>query len=102
MIEYTLVSVTALAFFWVLNEYSNPFFKNKKTVFVCLGIVVLAQFLADNWAAMRGFWIFNDAVTLGVRVPFIPLENLLFGTALFLCSVFWWELFSKNKKTTKK
>lgn len=102
MFEYTIVSIGALAFFWFLNEHANPFFKNKKIVFWSLGIIVFAQLVADNWAAARGFWVFNDSVTVGVRVPVIPLENLLFGTALFLCTVFFWEWFSANPKNKKK
>lgn len=97
--EYTFVSLGVLALSALLNIAYNPAFKKAKIVAVALVVAALAQFVFDNLTVALGFWQFNEAATLGIRIPFMPLENLFFGAALFLFTVFSWERFGGQDKS---
>lgn len=97
MTEYTLVSLGMLVLAAALNLKFNPEFKNARVVWAAVGVAVLAQLVFDNLTVAAGFWEFNDAATLGIRLPFMPLENLFFGAGLFLFTVLSWEMLAGNK-----
>ncbi len=40
---------------------------------------VIFQLILDNYFTSQGLWVFNARETIGVFVPFIPIENLFFG-----------------------
>ncbi len=82
MYEYTAAVCLALALVALADYRFGTRLYAKRGfaawVLTCLGL----QFVFDNWMAKIGFWHFNPSATLGVFVPYIPLENLLFGAAL--------------------
>ena len=86
--EYTIMAVAAFALFAYLAFYSRL---PKKPLAAGLGLAVLFQLVFDNLMTAAGLWIFNPAATLGIFLPYIPLENLLFGASLFLASAWSWE-----------
>lgn len=93
MMEYTVAAVAMFVVGLGLNLKYNPVFqKNRNAVLWAGGLVALAQLIFDNLTVWRGFWQFNDAATLGLRIPFMPLENLLFGLSLFFFAVWLWEM----------
>ncbi len=99
MTEYTLAAVAMVLVGLGLNLKFNPAFRqNQKAVLWAAGIAILVQLVFDNLTVWRGFWHFNDAATLGVRLPFMPVENLFFGVALFLFTVAVWEIALKPAK----
>jgi lycopene cyclase domain-containing protein len=64
----------------------------ERKVFLCaLALTLLTQLVVDNITAWRGFWSFNEKMIVGVRLPVIPFENLLFGISLFYATVISWE-----------
>jgi len=54
-------------------------------------IAALSQLIFDNIMAAAGLWQFDFSQTLGIAVPVIPVENLLFGLALALATITSWE-----------
>ncbi len=97
MTEYTLAAVAMVLVGLGLNFRFNPVFReNKKAVLLASFVAVAAQLVFDNLTVWRGFWHFNDVAMSGIRIPFMPVENLLFGLALFLFTVVMWEC----RKTT--
>ncbi|MBI5226137.1 lycopene cyclase domain-containing protein [Candidatus Micrarchaeota archaeon] len=97
MMEYTVAAVMMFLVALGLNLKFNPVFQqNKKAVIVALAVAALAQLIFDNMTVWRGFWRFNDAATVGLRIPFMPVENLLFGLALMLFTVLAWECTAKR------
>ncbi|MBI4361501.1 lycopene cyclase domain-containing protein [Candidatus Micrarchaeota archaeon] len=97
--EYTFVSLGMLILAAGLNMAYNPAFRRRKTVLVAVSMAALAQVVFDNVTVAAGFWEFNDAATLGIRIPFMPLENLFFGLALFLFTIFFFEHFKNQGKS---
>ncbi len=45
-------------------------------------VFVIFQLIFDNYFTLQGLWVFNQSETLEIFVPFIPIENLLFGVVL--------------------
>ena len=80
---YTIAVVAALVAVFLSDRALGTRVYQKKGFALALGMALAFQLLFDNGMASIGFWQFNPAVTLGVFVPFIPLENLGFGAALF-------------------
>ncbi|MBI5553568.1 MAG: lycopene cyclase domain-containing protein [Candidatus Diapherotrites archaeon] len=90
MPEYTLLALGILAFCAGLAIRRVPL-NHKSLLFFGVGIALLAQLLLDNLMTFLGLWAFNPNSILGVYVPVIPAENLLFGAAMFLFTVSVWE-----------
>lgn len=102
MISYTVASVAVLSGLVLLLFFRFGYFFSKPRVFwSSLVFILVAQLVFDNAAVWRGFWWFKDSSILGVRVPFMPLENVFFGVSLFLFTIFCWESFSDAKKSEK-
>lgn len=88
--EYTLLTIAALLVTGGLHAAFTP--KQRLGQLASSSLVVLAfQFVFDNFAVWRGFWVFNDAMASGIRAPFLPIENLGFGLALFWLVVFLFD-----------
>ncbi|MCX8198123.1 MAG: lycopene cyclase domain-containing protein [Candidatus Micrarchaeota archaeon] len=49
------------------------------------------QLVFDNLMTAAGLWSFSRSHTLGIFLPFIPLENLAFGLSLMLATIILWE-----------
>ncbi len=99
MTEYTFAAVAMLLIGLGLNLRFNPVFRqNQKAVFLAVSVAAVAQLVFDNITAWRGFWHFNEAATLGIRIPFMPVENLFFGLSLFLFTILFWERVSNNNR----
>lgn len=97
MMEYTAAAIVMFGLALGLNMKFNPVFQqNGKAVVAAVGIAASAQLVFDNLTVWRGFWHFNNAATLSVRIPWMPVENLLFGLALMLFTVLAWEAVEKK------
>jgi lycopene cyclase domain-containing protein len=96
MKEYTLLCII----FLVALFFADTFLKNRvggrRAFFYALAFSLLTQLIVDNFTAWLGFWSFNEETMMGIRVPVIPFENLLFGIALFYASIISWEFNSKK------
>lgn len=92
MMEYTLAAVVMLVLAMAANLRWNTAVRQSPRAFaMALSLAAVAQLVFDNVTVWRGFWQFNEAAISGIRVPFMPIENLLFGLALFLFTVLAWE-----------
>jgi len=91
--EYTILSLIAVA----LSFYYALFIVklDSKLLVVTCFISVLFQLLFDNYMTSLGLWIFDYSFTLGIMVPIIPIENLLFGISLAAATVASWEALKK-------
>ena len=96
MIEYTLLCIVALAAAYFFDHLLETRVGRRRAFLYALAMALLTQLVVDNLTAWRGFWNFNRDMMLGMRVPVIPLENLLFGIALFYSTIISWEFSSRN------
>ncbi len=99
MMEYTAAAVLMFAVALGLNLKFNPVFQqNHMAAMVALAVAALAQLIFDNLTVWRGFWQFKQAAISGVLLPWMPVENLLFGLALMLFTVLVWERLQTPEK----
>ena len=97
--EYTFLSIAILIGF-ALAVSSQKIFEVRKRAFrISFLLAFLVLILADNWAAQNGFWIFDGARFSKFLVPFVPIEMVVIGLAMFLATVFFFENISPRRKT---
>lgn len=92
---YTLTVIIMMLLSLALNWRYNPKFKSSAFLLITL-VAIMAQLIMDNLTVWRGFWFFNEIHSIGVKVPFIPIENVGFGLALCWFVVLFFEIFSKK------
>jgi lycopene cyclase domain-containing protein len=97
MMEYTALCVISIVAVFFADSFLKTGVARRKAFWYALALTILTQLVADNLTAWRGFWNFNEQAMIGVRVPVIPFENLLFGVALFYSSIISWEFSLKMK-----
>ena len=87
--EYTFISA---AVFLVSAYYAVAVVKvNRKSLALACAISAFFQLIFDNYMTSLGLWAFDFSFTLGIAIPFIPIENLLFGTSLAIATIASWE-----------
>ncbi len=86
--QYTLLSLLAILLAWACALRSK--LPLKPLLLLCF-LSISFQLIFDNIMTWAGLWEFDFSQTLGLSLPFIPLENLLFGLALALFIVASWE-----------
>jgi lycopene cyclase domain-containing protein len=62
-----------------------------KKFFAAMLAAIIFELVFDNLAVSQGIWNFPAAARTGLRLGFIPVENVLFGAALFCLSATAWE-----------
>lgn len=86
--EYSILTLVAFAAStYLITRLAIP----EKPLWVALAIAVFFQLVFDNLMTAQGLWAFDFSKTVGVAIPYIPLENLVFGASLFLFTVWSWE-----------
>ena len=94
MMQYTLA--VSIGFFLVMALdralRTNIIRLTPQLVFTTL-IFLAFQLIFDNYFTTLGIWTFNMSETLGIFVPFIPIENLFFGIEMlwFTLILFEWS-----------
>ncbi len=93
--EYTIISIVVLL---ASLYYAIAVVKlSSKHLLIAVAISVFFQLIFDNYMTLLGLWSFDFSKTLGIAVPIIPLENLLFGASLAIATIASWESVKKNK-----
>jgi lycopene cyclase domain-containing protein len=99
MTEYTFAVIAGLILVYFIDRtlkthvlrFSNrPFWKTA-------AIFAAFQLVFDNLCTFLGIWKFNSQHVLGIFVPFIPIENLIFGFELLSLSVILYEFFARAR-----
>ena len=87
--EYTLISFAVLL---ASIYYAVAIVKiDRKNLAIACLISAFFQLIFDNYMTSLGLWSFDFSYTLGMAIPFIPLENIVFGTSLAIATIASWE-----------
>ena len=62
----------------------------RRVFWVSYAIVVFFQLLTNGWLTGRDIVTYAESEILGLRVAFAPVEDLMFGFGLVLCSCVAW------------
>lgn len=93
--EYTIISLAALA---AASYFAVSVVKVDVRALLALCLVAaFFQIIFDNYMTWLGLWSFDFSKTLGIKIPIIPLENLIFGIDLAIASVASWEWLKTGK-----
>lgn len=85
MMEYTITALVVLAIVLALDHFllqTRIITLSNKRLWKTTAVFVLFQFVFDNYFTWKGLWVFDRTQVIGIFLPFIPIENLLFGMEL--------------------
>ncbi len=100
MMEYSFILLGVLLFLVgldrtlgtrILRRDNYPFWK---TAFVFAAF----QWVFDNYFTFIGIWRFDSAQTMGVFIPFIPVENMVYGFELLALTVILYSFFARPRR----
>lgn len=96
--EYTLAIVLAMIGLIFLDRQlkTHVLRVNNHPLWGAAIVFALFQFVLDNYFTSRGLWMFNSNQMVGVFIPFIPIENILYGFELLLLAIILYEFFARS------
>jgi lycopene cyclase domain-containing protein len=96
-VSYTALALVAVAATVLLDlVVLRTRLLTRRAFWVAYAIVVGFQLLVNGWLTGRDVVTYDDTVTLGVRVAFAPVEDLLFGFALVTQTLAWWVFWGRR------
>lgn len=98
MMQYTLA--VAIGFFLVmaLDQALRTHIIRPTPRMIHTTLTFLAfQLVFDNFFTAQGLWMFNARETMGIFVPFIPIENLFFGVEMLWFTLILYTHFSARR-----
>jgi lycopene cyclase domain-containing protein len=74
----------------VLRVSNRPFW-------ITVLVFAAFQLVLDNYFTQIGIWKFNREEVIGLFIPFIPIENVLYGLELLWLTIILYTYFSRVK-----
>ncbi len=100
MMEYTLVVGIFLAFLLVLDTilHTRVLRLSNRPFWITALIFAAFQLVLDNYFTQIGIWTFNREEVIGIFVPFIPIENLVYGFELLALTIILYSFFARPRR----
>ncbi len=98
MMQYTLAVLAGLGLIFFLDRVllRTKILRPTPQMGYTTTVFLLFQLVFDNYFTWKEIWVFNPNEIIGIYVPFIPIENLLFGIdMLWFCLITY--SFFRNK-----
>ncbi len=70
----------------------------QRSFWIAYAIVVGFQLLTNGVLTGRDVVRYDESAILGVRVVFAPIEDLLFGFALVVQTLAWWDFWGRRTR----
>lgn len=97
MVEYTIVVILVFLGVIVLDrQLKTNAIRLSPRLVKTTGVFLLFQLVFDNYFTSQGLWMFDVSKTLGIFIPFIPVENLVYGTALLWLTLVLYAFFQRR------
>lgn len=99
MMEYTLTVGVFLVFLFVLDHVLNTrVLRLSNRPFWSTALIFAAfQLVLDNYFTQAGIWKFNHTEVIGIFIPFIPIENLVYGFELLALTIILYSFFARPR-----
>jgi len=92
MSQYILVLIFSIVIPLICSFYPPlKFYRNKKALFLSIGLIVLIFGAWDVVATARKHWHFSPQGVWPLRIINLPLEEVLFFVVIPFCCIFTWE-----------
>ena len=100
MSSYATVLILSAAVPFILSFWPPlKFYRNIRSLFISISVIVIIFGGWDVFATYRGHWSFNPEGVGKIRIMNLPLEEVLFFVVIPFCCIFTWEAlkFIKDK-----
>ena len=92
MSEYLLINLLIILFPLFLSfEKKIRYYKKLPAVFASIFVVGVVYVLWDATATYRGDWSFNPQFINGIKILFLPFEEILFFITVPYSAIFLYE-----------
>lgn len=96
--EYTWVSLSVLVCSVVLDQWIlRTRLLQRREYWIYVVFISLFFFLANQYLTCRPIVLYNEKMTLGVRVGCVPIEDYIFNLSLIMWPIMIWEKFKSRK-----
>ncbi len=68
----------------------------RRAFWTAYAIIVGFQLLTNGWLTGRDIVRYDDGATLGLRLVYAPVEDLLFGFSLVVQTLAWWVFWGRR------
>ena len=68
----------------------------RRVFWTAYAIIVTFQLLTNGWLTGRDIVRYDDDATLGLRLVYAPVEDLLFGFSLVVQTLSWWVFWGRR------
>ncbi len=93
MLGYTYAVIAVMIFILLLDRFllrTRIITLHNERLWKTTAVFVIFQLVFDNYFTVKGLWVFNPNEVIGIFLPFIPIENLLFGIELlWVCLILY-------------
>lgn len=92
MSGYAAVLILSAAVPFILSFWPQlKFYRNIRSLFISICLIVIIFGGWDVFATYRGHWAFNPAGVGKIKIINLPLEEVLFFVVIPFCCIFTWE-----------
>jgi len=63
---------------FIVLKYHKIIFQNFRTIFLVLLITIGYSIVVDNIAIYMNIWNYRNGLFTGIRIPFMPIDDLIF------------------------
>ena len=97
--EYTIGAAgAAAATVWMDLRIVKTRVLSDRLMPVVAALILLFMVLSNGWLTSRPIVVYDDRFRALPRVGTIPLEDFLFGFALVVQSLMWWEVAKRRER----
>ena len=89
--EYLISGVIACGLVGALDRALGTRLLGQGRFWRCLGILLICQFIFESYATSRPVFLYDPCCIVGLRIIATPVEDFLFGPALYGLVIVLWE-----------
>jgi lycopene cyclase domain-containing protein len=94
--EYLLSGIVACGLVVLFDRLLGTKIVRTRRFWRYLGVMLLCQLLFETYATSRPVFIYNSCCIIGLRIINTPVEDTLFGLALYGLVVVLWQWSGRN------
>ena len=94
---YTVFAFSSVVITIIIDLSSrNPLLRTRQFMYF-MSIVLLLTALFDNYVVYKGIYDFHPDMILNIRIPYAPIENLLYSFSFVTAQVLVFEKITNHK-----
>lgn len=98
MNSYTLFAFTSVVIVFLVDTLLKTDLITNKKFWILQTVVFILTLIFDNFAVAKGIYYYDIDQISGIRLPYAPIEDFLFGFSLVTLNLIIYEWNTRRKK----